>query len=151
MNPVSFYRRASATETTGRDVRVAVVDSGINTHHSHVGQIAGGVALEYDGEGGVVWGNEFRDSLGHGTAVAAVIRAKAPGGKIHAVKVFGKRLRTHAAVLAAALRWCADNNIRVANLSLGTNAPASRDLLQQACNYAAERGVILVAAGSGGA
>jgi len=126
-----------------------VVDSGINTHHSHVGHIAGGVALEYNGEGGVVWGDEYRDFLGHGTAIAAVIRAKAPGVNLHAVNVFGTRLRTHAAVLAAALHYCANNKIRVANLSLGTNAAASRDLLQQACNYASERGVILVAAGNG--
>lgn len=150
MNPVFFYRRASTPEMTGREVSVAVVDSGINPHHSHVGQIAGGVALQYDGEGGVVWGNEFRDFLGHGTAVAAVIRAKAPGVKLHAVKVFATHLRTHSVVLAAALRWCADNNIRVVNLSLGTDASPNRDLLHQACTYTAERGVVLVAAGSGG-
>src|SRR5579864_2730134 len=103
MNPSPFYRGALAPKTTGRNIDVAVVDSGINAHHSHVGHVVSGIALQYDGGEGIVWGHDFRDFLGHGTAVAAVIRAKAPEAKLHAVKVFGTRLRTHAAVLAAAV------------------------------------------------
>ncbi len=90
---------------------------------------------------------DFRDFLGHGTAVAGVIRAKAPDAELYAVKVFDEHLWTLARLLAAAIRWGADQGMRVVNLSLGTTVREHRDLLGQVCGDAARKGVILVAAG----
>ncbi len=71
-------------ELTGRGVRIAVIDSGVHAAHPHVGGVAGGVAIRPDGstEAG------FVDRLGHGTAVAAAIREKAPDAELFAIKVF---------------------------------------------------------------
>lgn len=95
-------------------MRVAVIDSGINPDHPHVCGIAGGVSFA---------GEDYLDRLGHGTAVAGVIREKAPEAELYAVKIFDQRLSAKFAVLLEALDWCVENKIDVINLSVGTNQP----------------------------
>jgi hypothetical protein len=80
-----------------------------------------------------------------GTAIAGVVRAKAPDAELYSVKVFDNSLHTHAEVVAAAIRWTADHNLDVANCSLSKENAEHRDLLQEACDYAVVRGVLLIA------
>ena len=127
---------------TGRGVRVAVIDSGVHAGHAHVGTVAGGVAI--DGAG--VFAADFSDRLGHGTAVAAAIREKAPEASIVAVRVFDRELRTTGQALVSAIRWAADERAVLINLSLGTSKTEHEPALVDAVAYAAERGSILVAA-----
>ena len=78
---------------TGRGVRVAVIDSGVNATHPHVGEVAGGIAIDEQG----VERADYLDRLGHGTAVTAAIREKAPDAELFAVKVFDRSLSTNVA------------------------------------------------------
>ena len=117
--------------------RVAVVDSGIYADHPHVNGIAGGVAIV---------GDDLVDRLGHGTAVAAVIREKAPDAGIFAVKIFDRKLATDALMLAGAIRWCAENGMEWINLSLGTANTEHTELLQRAVDDALSRGARVVSA-----
>lgn len=126
---------------TGRGVRVAMIDSGAAPGHPHVGTLAGGVWLTADGES-ADWG----DRIGHGTAVAAAIREKAPDAELVAVRVFGTRLATSATILARAIVRAASDGARVINLSLGTDNAAHAELLAGAVALAAERGALVVAA-----
>ncbi|HUF26385.1 MAG TPA: S8 family serine peptidase [Gemmatimonadaceae bacterium] len=126
---------------TGRDVRVAVIDSGIHAMHPHIGHVADGVGIDALGEHG-----DHLDRLGHGTAVAAAICEKAPGAELLAVKVFDQALATSAAVLAAAIAWSAERRARLINLSLGTAALEHRDVLGDAIERARRAGAIVVAA-----
>ena len=68
----------------------------------------------------IAFNDEYRDYQGHGTAIAGILRSKAPDVELYSVKVFAERLRTDSRVLAAAIRSCIANDIRVINLSLGT-------------------------------
>ena len=88
---------------TGRGVRIAVIDSGIHGRHPHVGSVAAGVSI--DDAGGIHDGTD--DRLGHGTAVAAAIREKAPDASLIPIRVFDRTLSTTAVALAAAIRWAA--------------------------------------------
>ena len=135
-------------QATGRNVRVAVIDSGINAHHSHVRQVSGGVKITCDASGEIVFTDDYRDYDGHGTAVAGIIRAKAPGIALYSVKILQDRLRTESRILAAAIRSSIANDIRVINMSLGTRQTSGIDALRQACEAAAARNIILIAAGS---
>ena len=135
-------------QATGRNVKVAVIDSGINAHHSHVGKLSGGVKITCDASGEIAFSDDYRDYDGHGTAVAGIIRAKAPGVSLYSVKILQDRLRTESRVLAAAIRSSIANDIRVINMSLGTHQVSGIDALRQACAAAAERNIILIAAGS---
>ncbi len=130
----------------GKGIRVAVLDSGVNAQHSHVQQVAGGVHVRWQEDGRLELDPDYRDLLGHGTAVAGVIRAKAPEVELYAVRVFDRELRTHAAVVAAAIRWAVEQGMHAINISLGTEREEHRELLQEACNEASRRGVILIAA-----
>lgn len=127
---------------TGRGVRVAVVDSGIAAGHPHVGRVSGGLRIGRDG----VEDDDWADRIGHGTAVAAAIREKAPEAELLAVRVFEKQLATTAEALALGIRRAADRGARLINLSLGTMNPAHADLLARAVHYAADHDALVVSA-----
>jgi subtilisin family serine protease len=148
MVPGTCFHDPALQQSTGRKVKVAVIDSGINAHHSHVRRISGGVGIACDPSGSIVFSDDHRDYDGHGTAVAGILRAKAPDVELYSVRVLQDRLRTESRVLAAAIRSCIANDIRVINLSLGTLRISEIDPLRHACEVAAEREIILVAAGS---
>jgi subtilisin family serine protease len=123
----------------GRGVTIAVLDSGIHDGHPHVGAVAGGISLV--GESG-----DFDDHVGHGTAVAAAIREKAPDADLLAVKIFDRHLATNAELLARAIEWAADHGARLINLSLGTANLAHAKKLATAVDAAASRGSLVVSA-----
>ncbi len=125
--------------STGRGVRVAVVDSGVAAGHAHVGHVSAGISL-------VAGVGDTTDRLGHGTAVAAAIREKAPGIEVVPVKVFDRALRTDAPTLADAIRWAADHDCGVANLALGTSNAEHAARLADAVRHAESRGTVVVAA-----
>ena len=150
MFPDVCFHDAALQQSTGRKVKVAVVDSGINAHHSHVQRVSGGVGITCDADGLIAFNDDYRDYQGHGTAIAGILRSKAPDVELYSVKVFAERLRTDSRVLAAAIRSCIANDIRIINLSLGTCEISEVDSLRVACEMAAQRDIILVAAGAEG-
>ena len=129
-------------EQTGRGVRIAIVDSGVHAAHPHVGGVAAGVAI---GEDGALSG-DFTDRLGHGTAVAAAIREKAPDAEIVAVKVFWRSLATDVRSIEAAFDAALAHGAQVINVSLGTADMQHRDRLAAAVARAGAGGAIVVAA-----
>ena len=90
--------------------------------------------------------DDFVDRLGHGTAVTAAIREKAPDAEIYAVKVFDRSLSTRIATLVAAIDWAANNGMHLVNLSLGTARIEHERVLTEAIRRAAARGAVVVAA-----
>ena len=133
---------AAYADATGRGVRVAVIDSGVHSGHPHVGIVEGGVSFAGDGARGV----DAVDRLGHGTAVAAAIREKAPEATLVPVKVFDRELRATADALVAAIDWAVAARVHVINLSLGTANVGHEARLTAALVHAAAAGVCLVAA-----
>ena len=127
---------------TGRGVRIAVVDSGIHVAHPHVGAVAGGVAIDEQGREH----HDYVDRLGHGTAVTAAIKEKAPDAELYAVKVFDRSLSTRISALVAAIDWSARHGMHLVNLSLGTARPEHERVLTEAIALAATRGAVVVAA-----
>jgi subtilisin family serine protease len=124
---------------TGRGIRIAVIDSGVNTAHPHIGRVAGGVNIATMAE-------DFTDVLGHGTAVMAAIMEKAPDAEYFAVKVFQTSLRASAEQIATAIEWCIDQDMHVINLSLGTANESHAARFAPLIQRGAQHGVILVAA-----
>lgn len=135
---------------TGRGVKVALVDSGINAHHSHVGWVAGGITVRLETGGHPILEGGHQDRIGHGTAAAGIIRLRAPEAWLYAVKIFETRLAARIEALVAALWWTIDNGMKVVNLSLGTENKAHVPLLEETCHKAAQKGVIIVASGEEG-
>ena len=133
---------ASSARATGRGVTVAVIDSGVHADHPHVNGVAGGVSIGADG----TVTKDFVDRIGHGTAVTAAIKEKAPDAEIYSVRVFDGTLSTNVTTLIHALRWAAEAGMRLVNLSLGTSKVAHRAALTAAVADARRHGVIIVSA-----
>lgn len=131
---------------TGRGIRLAVIDSGVTVGHEHIPRVAGGVSLLEDG----LEGTDYRDQVGHGTAVSAAILEKAPDVSLYAVRVFGNALSTQSSVLVRGLRWGVGKELRVINLSLGTANPDRADVLADVVKRAVADGVIIVSAAEHG-
>jgi hypothetical protein len=124
-------------------LRIAVVDSGVHAAHPHVNGVAGGMSILPDGSED----SDFTDRLGHGTAVAAAIREKAPDAQLFAVKIFHQSLTTHIEALIRAIEWSARNRMDLINLSLGTSNQAHEQMVGDALAFATWNGCRIVAAG----
>jgi len=133
-------------EARGRGLRVAVIDSGVNARHSHIGKVAGGIAVAMDGKIEDVGEDVYLDRLGHGTAVMAAVQEKAPEAEFFAVKVFHDALRTSASALIHAIGWCIDERMDVVNLSLGSVNAAHMKAFADIADEALQSGTLLVAA-----
>jgi subtilisin family serine protease len=123
-------------------LRIAVIDSGVHASHPHVNGVAGGVSILPDGREA----DDYVDRIGHGTAVAAAIREKAPEVDLFAVKIFQNSLATRIEPLVAAIDWSLRHGMDLINLSLGTNNPAHETLLRAAVDRVLAKGALLIAA-----
>lgn len=131
---------------SGRGVRIAIVDSGVHADHPHVGGVAGGVAIDAHGD----THEGYVDHLGHGTAITAAIREKAPDAELFAVKVFDRELSTSIASLVAGIDWAVASGMHLVNLSLGTSRQEHATVLGEAVARATAQGAIVVAARADG-
>ncbi|MGD0530210.1 MAG: S8 family serine peptidase [Polyangiaceae bacterium] len=144
----SITREAAFGGSTGKGVRVAIVDSGVDDEHPAVaGSVRGWVEPSLAEDGAVTYVTERHgDAFGHGTACAGIIHAIAPEAEIYSVRVLGPRLSGKGPVFAAGLRWAAENGMQIVNLSLGTTKRDFFGLFHDIADTAYHRGVTLVTA-----
>ena len=132
--------------STGRGVKVCVLDSGVERGHPAVGELAGSVAITLDENGDPVADDDLEGDLcGHGTACAGVIRSIAPEAEIHSVRVLGAGFKGSGGVLVAGLRWALEQGYDVINMSLSTTKRQLGDTLHDLVDAAYFKRTILVA------
>lgn len=135
---------------TGRGVRVAVIDSGIEADHPDLEgcvEVDRGVVLALDSEGNVAeQGGPHDDVFGHGTACAGIIHAIAPEARVTSVRVLGPRLSGKAAVFLRGLAWAVERGYDVINLSLGTTRKDWAMAFHEICDEAYFRNSLIVTA-----
>ncbi|PKH10565.1 S8 family serine peptidase [Planomicrobium sp. MB-3u-38] len=130
---------------TGKGVKIAVIDSGINSKHPDL-SVAGGASM-------IDNTSPFTDGAGHGTHVAGVIAAlnntigvvgAAPDAEIYSVKVLASSGAGTLEDVLEGIQWAIDQDMDIINLSLTTdfNIPELEALLKKAN----ELGIIVVAA-----
>ena len=166
----------AAQGTTGKGVRIALVDTGVNEVADLAGRIVrvqdpgatpaplrGSVpCVDFSGEGDCV------DRYGHGTFLAGLMAGNgalsggrfagvAPGAEIVSLKIAGRTGAADVSKVLAAIQWVVSfreqYGIDVLNLSLGTNSKASPqvDPLNYAVQQAWRSGItVVVAAGNTG-
>ena len=136
--------------STGRGVKVAVLDSGIDETHPAVGgPVTGYVTIEDGGDGPLRVTHDsapHEDVYGHGTACAGIIRSIAPECELYSVRVLGPSLGGKASHFEAGLRWAIENGMQVCNLSLGTSLREYYGVLHELADQAYFRNVALVTA-----
>jgi subtilisin family serine protease len=134
---------------TGRGVRVAVVDSGIEASHPALQgcvDVEASVAVRLDGGRAVVEPAAPEDAFGHGTACAGIIHALAPDARITSVAVLGPHLSGKAGVFHKGVTWAVESGFDVINLSLGTGRREWALAFYELCDWAYFRNAVLVTA-----
>jgi len=128
-------------------VKVAVIDSGIDSTHEAIGgSVAGCVAITETESAELHFDTTpHGDSYGHGTACAGIIRSLAPDALLYSVKVLSGG-PGRGPIFSAGLRWAIENGMQVCNLSLGTTKKEFYAVLHELADMAYFRNVILVAA-----
>lgn len=149
MTPDRSLPRRAPGEAGALPLTIAVLDSGITPAHPQVGPVAGGVRIALVA-GEIRYADDWRDGLGHGTAVAATISEDLPedGWELLAVRIFGRRLQAPAECLAAGIYWAMTHGAHLVNLSAGVPAgtdPDGEALLAQACADAGHTSLTIVA------
>ncbi|MEY7975357.1 type VII secretion-associated serine protease mycosin [Streptomyces pilosus] len=159
------------TTSKGRGITVAVIDSGVDDTLADLkGQVLDGKDFSEQR------GDEHTDIANHGTGMAALIAATGGRGALHGsyglapeAKILPIRMRysteeygqvdnkaEYARVLTRAIRFAADTEAHIINVSMGSaNAPGRRNVgtpeLASAVKYAIDKGkLVFAAAGNSG-
>lgn len=147
----SLHVPDALVRATGRDVTIAVIDTGVDMNHP---ELQGVISGTYDA---------VRDAEPapepHGTAIAGIIGAHgslsgvAPDARLLAVRAFsaaegGRGGETDSLTLARAMDWAASHGAAIFNMSF---AGPQDPLLARLLDAAHDKGIVLVAAaGNGG-
>ena len=134
---------------SGRGVRVAVIDSGIEADHPAVGGVQQAIEVQRDpddDQGALFIEGPHDDLYGHGTACAAIIRSLAPEVELISVRVLGSNLKGSAFNFSYGLEWCLDHDVDVVNLSLSTGNEDYAEVFWELLDRATFEGVLLVSA-----
>ncbi|GAA4586214.1 S8 family serine peptidase [Planotetraspora phitsanulokensis] len=148
--------QAWAAGYTGKDVTVAVLDTGYDPDHPDLrGLVAGSENFTSE--------PDVRDLHGHGTHVATTVagsgeasggryKGVAPGAKLLIGKICDQGGSCSDSAIIEGMTWAAENGARVANLSLGEQDTPGEDPTEQAVNTLSEKygTLFVIAAGNDG-
>lgn len=142
--------------STGKGITVAVIDSGVRSEPELAGRVLEG--RDFTGSGG-----SLKDADGHGTDMAVTISGSGTGGGVKGLAPDAKILSVRMSVkdhefggmhmLAQAIRYTADTDARVINISRAGDFPGAKEKqeLASAVGYALSKGKLVFAgAGNGG-
>ncbi|WP_353855344.1 S8 family peptidase [Bacillus sp. Bos-x628] len=135
----------------GQNVKVAVLDSGIDGKHEDV-NVAGGISFVPTESDPLV---DFHE---HGTHVAGIIAALdnkigvvgvAPKASLYAVKVADQNGNGYYSWIIKGIEWAIENHMDVLNISMG--GASESEALEEAVDRAYDKGLLIVAsAGNAG-
>jgi subtilisin len=133
-------------DSTGKDVRVCILDSGVEAGHPLVGEVDRAVAVSVvEGDEVEVHEDDEGDLCGHGTACAGIVRSLAPDCRIVSVRVLGAGFTGSGPALLGGLRWAVEQGFEVINMSLSTTKRQFAGFLHELADTAYFRKTVLVA------
>lgn len=154
-NVLSVRADMAWRRTTGRDVKVAIIDTGIDDDHQDL-SVYGGASFV---SGVASW----NDDQGHGTHCAGIAGGRqsrgfigvAPECELYAVKVLAANGSGFLSWVLAGMAWAVQNNMDVASMSLGSDVPAANTPCSAAFQTAAQQlinngCIVIAAAGNAG-
>src|SRR5215210_1647294 len=132
--------------STGKGIRVCILDSGIEGDHPMVGELAGSVAVEVGPDDEITVADDAEGDLcGHGTACAGIVRALAPDCELYSVRVLGAGFTGSGSALLGGLRYAVEQGYEVINMSLSTTKSQFAGLLHEVADRAYFKRTVLVA------
>jgi subtilisin family serine protease len=135
---------------TGANVRVAVIDSGLNPQFPALRQRSGRMVDCSHGPQGLrlrdVPFGENCDRTGHGSLVQSCLLSVAPEARVDHFRVLDENNATDSSLLCYVLDHAIDQKYQVINVSLGTSSELHLPWLVALMKRAYEAGVVVVAA-----
>jgi subtilisin len=131
--------------STGKGVRVCILDSGIEDGHPLVGDLDGAVAVQVEDDEVRVVEDTEGDLCGHGTACAGIVRSIAPDCSLFSVRVLGAGFTGSGTALLGGLRWAVEQGFQIINMSLSTTKSQFAGMLHEVADAAYFRRTVLVA------
>jgi len=136
-------------ETKGEGVKVAVLDTGVDTTHPDLIQnIKDGINLTSGNP------KDFEDRQGHGTHVAGIIAGCdndigvigiAPNADLYVAKILGDNGEGSIDAIIQGIAYAVHNKVDIISMSLGCEVDPGPNL-HRAIKYAYDQGIIIVAA-----
>ncbi len=135
------------SQGTGTGVKIGIVDTGVQLNHP---DLVNNIVAGYDF---VNNDTDASDDNGHGTHVAGLASASfnevgvvgvSHSSKIIPIKVLNAQGYGYLSDVAKGVYFATDNGAKVINLSLGSSTDSL--ILKDAINYAANKGVLVIAA-----
>lgn len=114
-------------------LRVAVIDSGIDTDHLNVPVVER-----------FVTNKDELDSFGHGTAVTGLIHKNNKNIDYYDANILDEKGHTDIHTLIKSLDWCIKNKVNLINMSFGLNEDNER--LKNKINEVVNENIIIIAA-----
>jgi thermitase len=152
-NWVMYADQAWDLTTGSRDIKVGVVDEGIDYTHPDLAQsfdpnLKGYDFVDQDPDPMPVGPDEMHGSHVGGIIAAGINNAIGVAGwanvTLYSCRALNDSGSGSVTDIADAIRWATDHSVRVINMSFGSESPSS--VLEEAVNYAWSHGVLLVGA-----
>ncbi|MFJ7825477.1 S8 family peptidase [Psychrobacillus sp. NPDC096623] len=140
---------SNTTPYTGKNVKIGILDSGIDTEHRDLKVAGGYCALSNQCATGI----PYDDNHGHGTHVAGVIAAKAndtgtvgiaPNAQIYSIKVLNEFGKGTTGSIIRGIEWAIENDLDILNLSITSTTYDA--VMENTLKVAYEKGMLLVGA-----
>jgi len=119
--PTLEQARSFLRQGTGRGIKIAVLDSGIETTHPLLNglKLTDDLAFLDDGLQISASPGNGSDVFGHGTAIAGIIRQVAPEAEIGSFRVLSDQLRSRTLIIREGARQALKRGYHILNCSFG--------------------------------
>jgi subtilisin family serine protease len=144
--PERVTRDWALGDSTGKGIRVCILDSGVDPTHPRVGELESEVVITLgENDETIAADDDEGDVSGHGTACAGIVRTLAPEASISSVRVLGANFSGSGGVLLAGLKYAVEQGFDVINMSLSTTKKPFASTLHELADSAYFQRTVLVA------
>lgn len=140
--------RSFLQKGTGRDIKVAILDSGVELSHPRLKelQLTDDVVFVEDGLRISTANGQGADVFGHGTAIADIVHQVAPDVHLGSFRVLGAQLRSRSLMIREGVRQAIQRGYHILNCSFGCSREDHVLLYKDWVDEAYRRGRHIVAA-----
>ncbi len=119
--PTLAEAQAALAQGTGRGIKIALLDSGVETSHPdlHGLKLTHDLAIVEDGLALAAVPGGGRDVFGHGTAIVGILHALAPEAQLGSFRVLGAHLWSRSLIIREGARLAMERGYHVLNCSFG--------------------------------
>lgn len=146
--PTLEEARTFLRQGAGRGVKVAILDSGIETTHPRLREVRLADDLSFVEEGIRITteAGNGKDVFGHGTAIAGIVREVAPESELGSFRVLGSHLRSRSLMIREGVRQALQRGYHILNCSFGCSREDQVLMYKEWIDEAYLRGSHIVAA-----